>query len=87
MSTQVRDVFAFIKPFSDVHTLGVNAIAELLKDCGYDVVVADEEIENIVNDIRFESNQRRIVEWLKENKATSIGISYRLDEDVAVFIV
>lgn len=87
MSTQVRDVFAFIKPFSDVHTLGVNAIAELLKDCGYDVVVADEEIENIVNDIRFESNQRRIVEWLKENKATSIGISYRLDEDVAVSIV
>ncbi|HZK23025.1 MAG TPA: hypothetical protein VFC62_02850, partial [Atopostipes sp.] len=87
MSTQVRDVFAFIKPFSDVHTLGVNAIAELLKDCGYDVVIADEEIENIVNDIRFESNQRRIVEWLKENKATSIGISYRLDEDVAVSIV
>ncbi len=87
MSTKLRDKFAFIKPFSDVHTLGVNSIAVLLEDCGYEVVVADEEIENTVNDIRFESNQRKLIDWLKQEKATSIGISYRLDEEVAVSIV
>jgi hypothetical protein len=79
--------FAFIKPYSDVHTLGVNAIAELLKDCGYEVVVAEEEIENIVNDIRHDTNKERLIAWLKKNDIRNIGISYRLDEDVAVSIV
>lgn len=87
MYTGVKERYAFIKPFSDVHTLGVNSIAELLKDCGYEVVVADEEIENVVNDIRYETNQERLIAWLTEHKITNIGISYRLDEEVAVSIV
>lgn len=52
MSNLKKETFAFIKPYSDAHTLGINSIAELLKDCGYEVVVGDEKIENIVNDIR-----------------------------------
>lgn len=87
MTNLKKDRFAFIKPFSDAHTLGVNSIAELLKDCGYEVVVGNHEIENIVNDIRYKSNQEKLVEWLNTNKITNIGISYRLDEDVAVSIV
>lgn len=87
MSNLKKERFAFIKPYSDAHTLGINSIAELLKDCGYEVVVGDERIENIVNDIRYESNQQKLVDWLKENKITNIGLSYRLDEDVAVSIV
>lgn len=87
MSNLKKERFAFIKPYSDAHTLGINSIAELLKDCGYEVVVGDERIENIVNDIRYESNQQKLVDWLKGNKITNIGLSYRLDEDVAVSIV
>lgn len=87
MSNLKKERFAFIKPYSDAHTLGINSIAELLKDCGYEVVVGDERIENIVNDIRYESNQQKLVDWLIENKITNIGLSYRLDEDVAVSIV
>lgn len=87
MTNLQKERFAFIKPYSDAHTLGVNSIAELLKDCGYEVVVGDAEIENMVNDIRYKSNQDRLVQWLKENNISNIGISYRLDEDVAVSIV
>src|SRR5690625_1427182 len=87
MSSSVKERFAFIKPYSDAHTLGVNSIAELLKDCGYEVVVGDEEVENILNDIRYEINQDRLLEWLKKNDIRNIGVSYRLDEDVAVSIM
>lgn len=87
MKDLTNNTFAFIKPASDAHTLGVTTIAELLKDCGYDVVVADEEIEHILNDIRYEINQDKLIEWFKANKINNIGISYRLDEDVAVSIV
>ena len=87
MNNLKKERFAFIKPYSDAHTLGVNSIAELLKDCGYEVIVGNEKIENIVNDIRYETNQKKLVEWLKKNNITSIGLSYRLDEDVAVSIV
>ncbi|GAA0367343.1 hypothetical protein GCM10008932_19130 [Alkalibacterium iburiense] len=87
MSQIKKERFAFIKPYSDVHTLGVNSIAELLKDCGYEVIVGDEHIENTVNDIRFESNQKELVKWINAHRITHIGISYRLDEDIAVSIV
>lgn len=87
MSQIRKERFAFIKPYSDVHTLGVNSIAELLKDCGYEVVVGDEHIEHTVNDIRFERNQKELVKWINDNRITHIGISYRLDEDIAVSIM
>lgn len=87
MSSSLKERFAFIKPYSDAHTLGINSIAELLKDCGYEVVVGDEEVENILNDIRYEINQDRLLEWLKKNDISHIGVSYRLDEDVAVSIM
>ena len=87
MSNLKKETYAFIKPYSDAHTLGINSIAELLKDCGYEVVVGDEKIENIVNDIRYKTNQSKLIDWLNKNKITNIGISYRLDEDVAVSIV
>lgn len=87
MNNIKKERFAFIKPFSDAHTLGINSIAELLKDCGYDVLVADETIEKTVNDIRYQTNQDILIEWIKENDISKIGLSYRLDEDVAVSIV
>ena len=59
MKDLANNTFAFIKPASDAHTLGVNAIAELLKDCGYEVVVAEEDTEHLLNDIRYEANQEK----------------------------
>lgn len=78
------DIFGFIKPSLDAHTLGVNAAVELLRDCHYQVLIGDDEIARAVNDIHYEANQKIIVEWILENKISKIGLSYRLDEDEAV---
>lgn len=87
MSRLYNDKFAFVKPSLDAHTMGINSIAELLKDCEYEVLIADEVIEKAMNDIRYEVNQRIIVDWILANKINSLGVSYRLDQDVAVTLL
>lgn len=82
-----RDRYAFIKPSLDAHTMGINSIAELLKECGYEVVVADEATERIMNGIRHEVNKGKLVDWILENGISHIGISYRLDQDMAVSLI
>lgn len=81
------DRFAFIKPSLDAHTMGINSIAELLKECGYEVIVADEATERIMNGIRHEANKRKLVDWILDNGINHIGISYRLDQDMAVALI
>ena len=58
------DVYGFIKPALDAHTLGVNSAAELLKDCGYEVIIADDEIAIALNDYRHEINRKKVVDWI-----------------------
>lgn len=87
MTIKDNEVFALLKPSLDAHTLGVNAATELLRDCGYRVETGDTQISQVINDIRYSSNQEKLISWLKENKITYIGLSYRLDETVAVDMV
>ncbi|MGP6139556.1 hypothetical protein [Jeotgalibaca sp. A127] len=87
MPVKDNEVFAYLKPSLDAHTLGVNAAAELLRSCGYEVITGDTQISSILNDIRYQSNQEKLVAWLRENKITHVGLSYRLDEGVAVNMV
>lgn len=87
MSIKDHEVFALLKPSLDAHTLGVNATAELLRDCGYRVETGDTRIAQMVNDIRYSSNQEKLINWLKKNNITYVGLSYRLDETVAVDMV
>lgn len=79
--------YALIKPSLDAHTLGISFVAELLKDCGYEVLLADDRIEKALNEIHYEDNQERIIEWLKDNQITALGVSYRLDEETAISII
>lgn len=87
MSIKNNEVFALLKSSLDAHTLGVNAAAELLRDCGYEVLTGNHELSQIINEIHFNSNQEKLVNWLKENKITYLGLSYRLDEKIAVEMV
>ena len=87
MSVKDNEIFAYLKPSLDAHTLGVNAAAELLRSCGYQVITGDVAIANILNDIRYPTNQEKLIAWLRQNKITHIGLSYRLDEAVAVDMV
>ncbi|MEY8304152.1 hypothetical protein [Anaerosalibacter bizertensis] len=87
MYTVDRDIFAFIKPSLDAHTLGLISATELLRDCGYEVIIGDKIVSEAMDNIKHEPNQQRVLDWIVENKITHIGISYRLDEDEAVNMV
>ncbi|HSH34621.1 hypothetical protein [Schnuerera sp.] len=87
MYTVDKDVFAFIKPSLDAHTMGINSAAELLRDCGYQVIIGNEKIADAMNNIKYEVNRQIVLDWICSNKITQIGLSYRLDEDEAVNMV
>lgn len=87
MTIKDQEKFALLKPALDAHTLGVNAAAELLRDCGYEVLTGDTELSRIINDIRYATNQEKLIRWLKGNQISYVGLSYRLDEQEAADIV
>ncbi len=80
------DTIGLIKTYFDAHTLGVSAIKELLTECGFKVVVANDEVSKAITDPQILNNSSIIIEWLKKNKITALGFSYRLDVDDAVLI-
>lgn len=73
------DVFGFIKPLVDVHTMGVYSFANLLRDCGYRVVMAPDEVNEAVQQIHKVNNYSMLKRWLLDNRITRLGFSYRLD--------
>lgn len=74
-----NDIFGFIKPMVDVHTMGVYTIANLLRDCGYKVVMAKDDINSAVEKINKINNFSLVKKWLEENRINRLGFSYRLD--------
>jgi len=87
MLALTTDVFAFIKPSLDAHTLGVNSVTELLRECGYRVLIANDEVARAINRLQYESNRLVVLDWLVANTINRVGISYRLDQDEAVRLV
>lgn len=87
MNNRIDVKYGFIKPAIDAHTMGINSAAELLRDCGYDVVVADDLIAKAMNDYKHELRRKVVVDWIIFNKIERLGISYRLDQDDAVNMV
>ena len=58
MENKVRlnDVFGFIKTKVDVHTMGIYTMTNLLRDCGYKVVIANDEIGEAVEKLNKINN-------------------------------
>ena len=75
----LTDVFGFIKPLVDVHTMGVYTMANLLRDCGYKVFVAKDDVAEAVEKIQKVNNYSLVKRWIVSNGITRIGFSYRLD--------
>lgn len=76
--------YGLIKPAIDAHTLGINSAAELLRNCNYDVIIADDSIAEAMNDYKYEIKRKAVVDWIKANDISRLGISYRLDQGDAV---
>lgn len=79
MKPDQKDVFGFIKPLVDVHTMGIYTIANLLRDCGYKVFVSKDDINEAVENIYKINNYSLVKQWIVNNKITRLGFSYRLD--------
>lgn len=84
MKAKKNEVFGLIKSLVDAHTMGIHAAAALLSECGYSVAIAPKSVEYAMERISAESNQRVILDWIKENNISHIGFSYRLDPDTGV---
>lgn len=74
-----NDVFGFIKTKVDVHTMGIYTMANLLRDCGYKVVVAKDEIGEAVEKLQKLNNYSLFKNWIDTNNVNRISFSYRMD--------
>ncbi len=71
----LKDVFGFIKPLVDVHTMGVYTMANLLRDCGYRVYVAKDDVAEAVEMSQKVNNYRLVNRWIVSNGITRIVFS------------
>lgn len=79
--------YAFLKPTLDAHTLGISAAADLVRECGYTVILGDQAVSACLNEVRYEKNQEFLVQWLIDQQITRVGLTYRLDPDAAADMV
>jgi hypothetical protein len=73
------DCFGLARPAVDAHTLGISSMAQLLVDCGFRVANADAIVCAAFNVPQDARNLRTIEEWIRRNRITVLGVSYRLD--------
>jgi hypothetical protein len=74
-----NDTFGFIKTKVDVHTMGIYTMANLLRDCGYKVVIANDDIGEAVEKLNKINNYSLFKHWIEVNNINRIGFSYRMD--------
>jgi len=74
-----EDCFGLARPRVDVHGLGIDAVAQLLGECGYRTATADEEVCAAFGALEERRSAERIEGWLSANRITILGFSYRLD--------
>lgn len=74
-----NEVFGFIRPYNDAHSLGISTIGKLLEECGYNVFYANAEITKAITKISKIENISLLIKWIYDNKITRLGFSYRLD--------
>lgn len=74
-----QDIFGFVKPLVDVHTMGLYTIANLLRDCGYKVFIAKDDINEAIEKIQKINNYSLVKKWIIDNNINRLGFSYRLD--------
>jgi hypothetical protein len=75
------EIFGIVRPASDAHSLGISAIAELIKECGYPAMIASSEICQAVSEIVKIDDRSLFVKWIYDNAISRNGFIYRLDPE------
>lgn len=76
-----NDVIGLIKPAIDAHTLGILSFAQILRDCGIRVEIADEDASKELDALAGRSSIEAIIRWVRAKGIDVLGFSYRLDPD------
>jgi len=74
-----QEIYGFIKPNIDAHTLGITHIVQLLEDCGISSIIADENTAKILTQYDDPHATSDLYNWILANRISRIGFSYRLD--------
>ena len=82
----LADTIGLVKTYFDAHTLGVSTIKELLTECGFTVIVANNEVSKAITNPQKLNNSSLIKKWVTKNNIQALGFSYRLNVDDAVLI-
>lgn len=81
------DRLGLIHPATDVHTLGITSIEQLLRECGYQAVVAETKICEALDMPEVKENGDTLQRWIGEANITHLGVSYRLDPEQGVRMI
>ncbi|HOS17301.1 MAG TPA: hypothetical protein PKX15_09860, partial [Bacteroidales bacterium] len=65
-----KEVFGLLKPYIDVHTLGLSSIKNLLNECGYKVIMASEDVSEAVVFIQKFNSLSKVKQWIIDNNIT-----------------
>lgn len=76
-----EDRFGFVHPVVDAHTLGISSLAQILSDCGFQSLLADAALCEAVGAPDHPENLDAIERWIRDNRITILGFSYRLDPE------
>ena len=88
MAVQItlHDTIGLAKTEVDAHTLGLAAIDEILQECGFNTIIAEDVISKAFSEPRKAGNSSLIEKWIRQNKIGVLGFSYRLNVDDAVLL-
>ena len=75
------DRFGLVRPAIEAHTLGISSVEQILRDCGYEVIIGDAAACEAFGRPHDAANVAAIERWLHENRVTILGFSYRLDPE------
>ena len=73
-----------LKSHLDAHTLGITGVRSLIEESGYSVLVAPEDITEVLNVLPEDTAVKRLRDWLVYNEISSLGFTYRLDPKAGV---
>jgi len=73
-----------VKPAIDAHTLGILSFAQILRDCGIRVEIADETVCAEIDGLPGRASIDALARWARERRVTVLGFSYRLDPERGV---
>lgn len=83
MQYHTDHTFGFVKTKTDVHTLGITTISNLLEDCGYKTFIATPDVSEAVENLYNETNFSLLKKWIETHNISMVGFSYRLDPNDA----